>query len=238
MLLVDDLAQDIFGRKDNWTDEKKTGSGLAKPTKLKCSYRLPAPLIEQASYFAERYLTAEPDDLPVAPPGQADFVTKLRWVQTDLDDASELVTEEVCKLAASATGLGMTEITVLTTDVHTGVGVVWCLRESDIECVTTFSMDDDGPDPGREDTRLKRAFFLGNPRLKVTTVHSFKGWESRAIVLHLRHQADEEGLALAYTGLTRLKRSDHGSFMTVVCAMDALADYGKGWPEFEDSRFM
>lgn len=124
----------------------------------------------------------------------------------------------------------MDEITILTADIATGVAVVDELAERDIQCVTTFDPD------GGEDTRLKRSFFMGNPRFKVTTLHSFKGWESRAIVFYAGHSGDSESLALIYTGLTRLKRSDAGSCMTVVCAVDKLATYGRSWLDYDDRR--
>jgi hypothetical protein len=57
-----------------------------------------------------------------------------------------------------------------------------------------------------------------------------------AIVFYAGHSANDEGLALIYTGLTRLKRSDAGSCITVVCAVEMLATYGRDWQEFEDMR--
>ena len=234
MVLADDIAQDIFGRMHNWTDEAKTGSGLVgSPTVLEGSYRLPLPMVAEARRFAERFLAVQPSDLPTAVDDQRDLLTALRWVQVEHSQAAETVVMEVCRLAATSSGLGqvaMAEIVVLTADIATGLAIVEELEARDMHCVTTFSED------GQEDARLKRAFFMGNPRFKVTTLHSFKGWESRAIVFYAGHSADDESLALVYTGLTRLLRSDRGSYMTVVCAVDKLASYGRGWPAFEHVR--
>ena len=78
------------------------------------------------------------------------------------------------------------------------------------------------------------AFFLGQPRVKAATIHSFKGWESRMLVLHLNKAIRSEDLAGAYAAITRLKRDVRGSYITVVCSAPQLADYGRTWPIFED----
>jgi hypothetical protein len=78
------------------------------------------------------------------------------------------------------------------------------------------------------------ACFLGQPRVKAATIHSFKGWESRMLVLHLNMAIRPEDLAGVYTAITRLKRDVRGSYITVVCSAPQLADYGMTWPIFED----
>jgi len=74
---------------------------------------------------------------------------------------------------------------------------------------------------------------MGDARVKSTTLHSFKGWESRALVVHISHAFNEQGLALIYAGLTRLKRHTEGSFLTVICSASELLEYGKGWPDYQ-----
>jgi hypothetical protein len=39
-------------------------------------------------------------------------------------------------------------------------------------------------------------------------------------------------LALLYTGLTRLKTSSEGSFLTVISTSLELREFGKSWPDF------
>lgn len=68
----------------------------------------------------------------------------------------------------------------------------------------------------------------------MTTIHCFKGWEARAIIVRVDLARTERDLALLYTGLTRLKRHSSGSYLTVVCSDPSLAGYGTSWPEFVD----
>jgi hypothetical protein len=232
MVLAADATQNIYGRVQ-WTDEDMRGAGFDGPwLKLSASYRLPDEIISEASRFASLYLPPGQVDLPQPPPSQSDFLTRLRWVQVDSSHAHEVVTEEVLGLAPSGESgqVSMADITVLSANIETGAAVVQDLADKHIRCVCTFRPD------GGEDRRLKMAFFKCNPRLKATTLHSFKGWESRSIVFYTGQRDDAESLALVYTGITRLKKSDAGSFLTVVCAIDRLSSYGRGWPDYEDKR--
>jgi hypothetical protein len=73
---------------------------------------------------------------------------------------------------------------------------------------------------------------MGDARVKATTLHSFKGWESPLLVIYVDENAGERSLALVYAGLTRLKRQQAGSAMTVICSSALLRDYGSTWPDF------
>jgi hypothetical protein len=80
--------------------------------------------------------------------------------------------------------------------------------------------------------RQKRAFFQGAERIKATTLHSFKGWEARHLILFVESVERAEDRALIYTALTRLRRHEVGSALTVVCCCPELFAYGQSWPEF------
>jgi hypothetical protein len=77
-------------------------------------------------------------------------------------------------------------------------------------------------------------FFMGDARVKATTLHSFKGWETRLLVVHVGHATGSEGLASIYAALTRLKRSPEGSWLTVVSSAPELSEYGKTWVQYND----
>lgn len=102
------------------------------------------------------------------------------------------------------------------------------LAEYRINSVDTFSDDQ------KESRRRKMGFYMGDARLKATTLHSFKGWEARLLVVYITEAAHAESLALVYAGLTRLKRSQLGSWLTVVCAAPELDLYGRSFPEHSD----
>lgn len=77
-------------------------------------------------------------------------------------------------------------------------------------------------------------FFMGTPRVKAATIHSFKGWESCMLDLYLNKAIRSEDLAGAYAAITWLKRDVRVSYITVVCSAPQLVDYRRTWPIFED----
>ena len=70
--------------------------------------------------------------------------------------------------------------------------------------------------------------------MKITTLHSFKGWESKVLVVHIGHANSPSSLALACAGITRLKQDDFGCHMTMVSEAEELVDYGRKWPGHRD----
>ena len=81
--------------------------------------------------------------------------------------------------------------------------------------------------------KKKLSFFQGDARVKATTIHSFKGWEANNIVMLISLAGGGHNLASIYTGLTRLKHSDQGSNLIVICSCSKLESYGQTWPNFE-----
>ena len=73
---------------------------------------------------------------------------------------------------------------------------------------------------------------MGDARVKATTLHSFKGWEARILVIYLERGTTPQALSLLYTGLTRIKRHTEGSFLTVISKDPQLKSYGETWPDF------
>lgn len=141
---------------------------------------------------------------------------------------------------AGKPGLANADITFLTDDTKLGRKVVDALGEYRVRVADTFAPDWETADVDErplfmtdEDVarRRKMAFFLHDARVKATTLHSFKGWESPLIVLHVSMARAAESRALVYAGLTRLKRSAEGSALTVVCSAPELEGFGAGWPD-------
>ncbi|MEP1125435.1 MAG: hypothetical protein ABJH68_16235 [Ilumatobacter sp.] len=67
-----------------------------------------------------------------------------------------------------------------------------------------------------EQQRRKQRFWPDAPGVKGCTVHSFKGWETRVLVMGIR--ADAGSKRLAYVAMTRLKTDSAGgqSFISIL----------------------
>ena len=235
MLLVADATQDIYDTARSWTDEAMIGAGFpgGRWAELKVSYRLPKEALEYSRTFAEKFLPQDSVDLPEEVQGELGlYPCRLKWVQADVEHASEICRKELLNLAVDAEPnlLSITDITFLSDTNSKGIDVVNKIGQKNVKVCHTYSEDK------KESRRKKMGFYMGDARIKATTMHSFKGWESRAIVIFIGCKIDRKSLALIYTGLTRLKRHDEGSYLTIVSCANELIEYGKSWPLYEDRR--
>jgi hypothetical protein len=55
------------------------------------------------------------------------------------------------------------------------------------------------------------------------------GWEAREMVIYIGEAINK---SLIYSGLTRLKRHENMSFLTVVCSVPELEQFGSKWEDF------
>ncbi|WP_301834780.1 AAA family ATPase [Pseudidiomarina terrestris] len=231
MLLVADATQDIYETASAWTDEAMSGAGFAGPwSNLDVSYRMPKKALNYARDFALRFLPKENINIPVNDQASLELEpTQLRWVHTVPEIAIDVCRDEITQFFTEEKieGLTFAETTFLCSSKQFGMGVVNALEELGINSVHTYDRDK------QESRRQKVGFYMGDARVKATTLHSFKGWESRLLVLYIGGAASQQELALVYTGLTRLKRSMKGSALTVISTSEALREYGETWPEFE-----
>jgi len=232
MLLASDATQDVYGTANSWTDGAMKGAGFTGDwTKLNISYRLPSGLIDFVLEYGKRFLPRENVDLPPIRQMEMNInPCRLRWVQVGPGQAASTTVEEIWHLLKSYgdEGLSVSDMTVLVDGQEIGQSIVSLVGEQGTRCVNTFEKDK------RQSRRKKLAFFMGDARIKVTTLHSFKGWETRALLICIEHVKDKRAMALLYAGLTRLKQHQSGSFLTVVCGEPGLAEYGNSWPDFID----
>lgn len=231
MLMVADATQDIYGTAGAWTDEAMRGAGFrGNWGQLDVSYRLPPAAVPAMREFAERFMPDQRIELP-APRPQASLdlsPCRLRWVQCMPEQVAEACAHEVQRMMhfTGKSGLANADITFLTADVALGTAVVEQLAEQGIGSVATYDADE------KERRRQKVGFFMGDARIKATTLHSFKGWEAPLLVVHVGQAKGKDSLALIYTGLTRLKQSSAGSRLTVVSSSAELLDYAMTWRNF------
>ena len=234
MLLVADATQDVYGTAKSWTDDVMKGAGFpgGRWAQLHVSYRLPPDALNLARSFAEAFLPQDAIDLPEPEQGSLDlYPCNLRWVQCDPDEAEKACSDEILSMMRQTgkNGMANADITMLASDMKSGAAVVQRLSEYGIRAVDTFSEDK------QESRRRKMGFYMGDAKIKATTLHSFKGWEARLLVVYISEAAHMESLALVYAGLTRLKRSQEGSWLTVVCAAPQLENYGRSFPQHVDT---
>lgn len=230
MLLVADATQDVYGTAKSWTDDVMTGAGFTggRWAQLSVSYRMPPDAMAIARSFAQTFLPKESIDLPELEQVSLDlYPCSLRWVQCGPHNASQVCSDEAAALMrhTGINGLANADITMLASDKKAGARVVERLRKYRVKAIDTF---------GADHRRRKMGFYMGDSRVKATTLHSFKGWEARLLILYITEASHLESLALVYAGLTRIKRSPEGSSLTVICSAPQLETFGRKFPDYSN----
>ena len=248
MLLVADKTQNIYGKDLTWLDGSLRGTGISPNWyNLETSYRLPPEIVPILEDFANHFLV--PSGVEVDIPKQVELgfnpPIELRWVQvSSVSSIAEICFEEArWQMKSLRDDTAIPDIIFLTPRNDTGLVFVEKCEEKRVHVLYTFGQEDQELDPfGQGDRNLRRyensrrkklAFFLGDARIKATTLHSFKGWEGRHLILYVSRIASAEDRALFYTALTRLKTHRNGSMLTVVSSCPELYSFGyENFPDF------
>jgi superfamily I DNA/RNA helicase len=232
MLLVADSTQDIYNSARLWTDEAMSKSGFRGAwAEFSVTYRLPDNLIILANRFAEKYLPSDrvllskeekkDDQLDILL--EKGNVAELRWISLSSlsdDELKKLILD--FRMDVGCSKLSNSDITILVQNNEIGFSVCRVLDGLRIKNLNIFSADCD------EARRKKMYFFKGDSRVKVSTVHSFKGWEAKAVLVLFGVSRSKSDYALLYTAITRLK-SGLGSIMYVACTDPSLAHLESEW---------
>lgn len=227
MVLVADATQDVYGKAQRWTDEAMSGAGFTGGwAQLKLGYRLPSDAVQLASDFANRFLP--PESLDLLEPAQSSFPlhqSNVKWFQCEERDAVKSCVDAVLAMhrLTGKQGLANADIVFLCSSIDFGLEFNEALTTYQVfkmNVAHTYSHKKS------EESRRKMAFWLGDARMKATTFHSFKGWETRLLIVYIADARGRESRAAIYAALTRLKSSEQGSHLTVVCSAPELAEFG------------
>ena len=230
MLLATDPMVDL-GRKQTWADDDTLrAAGFDEPwIQMANSYRMGPALIESTNEFAETYLPDE-GGLAAVPDDQATVVghvsTSIRsWRNiTRVADLGAEMGRQVIRLLTDHPSLAPRDIVYLCEYHHDGLAAAELIEAAGYPVHHVYSRD---PDARHQ---RKGRFWPGADAVKGCTVHSFKGWESPAVVVGIG--VEERSRRLAYASMTRVS-STHGgdhSYLVVVNADPRIAEFQ---PTFE-----
>lgn len=232
-MLVADAQQNIYAVKP-WTELEMNGAGFRGPwATLESSYRMSPTLCRLASDYVDRFQPDADKHRPMPAQGELEYRTELHWIQIEQTEAVAATCVEAMLEILSLSDddpVAVAELVCIVDREDVGLKVTQLLRDRRIRVIHTFGQGEAGKAKEEDGRRKKLAFYGGDARVKITTIQCFKGWESRALVVQISNASDARGLALAYVGITRLKRDDRGCFLTVVCSAPHLREFGTTWP--------
>ena len=180
MIIAFDTAQQIYPRTD-WNADTLPGAGFAgKWIELGGSRRLPNRMLPVLRRFAERFHPKALESLPDESTS-ADCPCEVRWIQETPETASPLALRS-WQGSSNAT-LCRSPRPCLTSHC--------CVIAKKTASGYNFSPNSAlrSPTPVKRDKTLERTakqnFTMRTPRVKICTFQSFKGWQSRLIVVSL-----------------------------------------------------
>lgn len=208
VLIVCDKRQNIFDRELDWLDKRVTRAGLEKFLEnyidLTVTFRLPKKVAIMSNEFSEIFelnqelKVGKIEDNPVLVHSQ-----HIVWINISEEEWQYYIYNSFLRLKKE--GYSPSDIVILIPSHKLGKEAVQLFRNKNIEVNHVFEEDDE--------TRYhphKKAFWMGDSRLKMSTIHSFKGWELLNIVLLIPERAPESNKkldAIVYTALTRTREN-------------------------------
>ena len=209
------------------------GCGFTGPwSELRESYRLPDPVIPFVRQFATRFLKGEVD-LPIGVQTELGIdECNLRWVH--VEDENRKLVAQACfdelnrMMRVLPENTAIADLAFICSSKALGRDVVKRLEDKNIQVRDTFAKN------GQESQRQKRALFQGDARVKATTIHSYKGWEGKLLVVFIESLDSPKDKALLYTAMTRLRKDQQQSSLTVISTCDNIKDFGRNWPDYEE----
>jgi hypothetical protein len=230
MLLATDPSVDIYG-KQTWSDPSVlAAAGFAEPwISMASSYRMAPELTDATNQFARAFV-----DEGTVPEVPADQVAVVGHVSTgvvswrNLDRVADLgpaIGHEVVRLLSEHPDLSPRDIVYLCEYHHDGLAAAAVIEAAGFPVHHVYSRDPD------ERHRRKARFWPDADAVKGCTVHSFKGWESPAVVLGIG--MEERSRRLAYGSMTRVSstRGDDASYLAVLNADPRMAEFGRAFEQ-------
>lgn len=200
ILLVADYAQNVYERESNWTEDMR-GLGFRGPWgQLNESHRLPRRIRETAWEFA-RANGLDTEQL-LAPDAQQELLNPdLVWHdERDVENACRMVLR-LYRYLHIERQVHPQDIAILLPSHAIGDIIVTYLRRQGEHPNHVFQSQEGNH------RKNKKTFWMGSRGVKMCTVHSFKGWESRFVITLLADTTFENVGAerLFYVALTRCR---------------------------------
>lgn len=193
-------------------------------SELDIVYRSPPQLLRLLQLYRNQRLPEANEIVPL-PPAQDELpLLDLCWRQVRPETLVAAMCREVDAVFAPGAPWAMSDLCIVVDSDELGLEVRDALTARNIRILTMIDENE------RAERRLKHAFFHGSARVKLTTIQSFEGWESPLMLVGVIGCSPE----VMYTALSRLRRDDSGSRLTVVCANPEESAFGAEWPQYED----
>ncbi len=227
VVVVCDKKQNIYGRDMDWLDKRRSGvEQFGDWIELKTIVRLPERVARLAREYSERYNLNQ--DVRVDRVERPDLFNQYTehtvWWNIENRQWRPKLVEAYELMVGQATSKQVSDTVILLPDAKRGLECARHFEEKrNIKVNHVFEDEHE-----KRFHRRKRAFWMGDGRLKMSTIHSFKGWEVLNVILFLPDtiMGDEELYdRLVYTAITRTRQN-----LIVINACSRYREFGASLP--------
>ncbi len=225
VVVVCDKKQNIYSREMEWLDKRRGGvEKFGEWIELKTIVRLPEKIAGMTRVFSEKFNLNQ--DVRVDKVERPDLFNQYEehsvWWNIEEKDWLNKINDGFETIKEKGTSKHGSDTVILLPDKNFG-----------LECVkhfeTTKNMKVNHVFENDEERRYhkhKKAFWMGDSRLKISTIHSFKGWEVLNVLLFIPENyfgGDDVYDKIVYTAMTRTRQN-----LIVINANKRYWEFGEG----------
>lgn len=216
VLLVADEKQNIYSRELSWLESMKGTKFKGRWRELKESYRLPLPILKEANRFADMFLP----NVGLIPEAinRSLFDPKLLW--RDISNFNTLLEKIFIAFQwlTRKQNIHPSEIVILIPTHEEGLIFKSYFENKGINVNDVFEEE-------KGNKKNKYSFWMGDSRIKMSTIHSFKGWELLNVILLTPDNEKYPNIDyLMYIAITRTREN-----LIVFNRLKKYEEYGKNW---------
>lgn len=235
LFFVCDKKQNLYDRDLSWIEDMGSFKGKVKFrgrwAELNSVYRMPKQIGDLALKFSEKFGLEQSID-SIEDYQQLTLYERppiVEWININPKSWLQNVMESYDKIKYNQMNLGeghASDIVILLPSIENGMRAVREFKSQNIDINHVFD-----PDKKNGPGRNKKSFWMGDSRLKISTIHSFKGWESLHVILVIPASwGGKENLnSLVYTAMTRSKKN-----LIVLNCNNNYWEFGEDFEEKEE----
>lgn len=225
VVVVCDKKQNIYSREMDWLDKRRSGvEKFGEWIELKTIVRLPEKIAEMTKEFSERFNLNQ--DVRVDNVERPDLFNQYQehsvWWNIQENEWLNKVNEAFEIIKQNGTSKHGSDTVILLPDKNFGNECVKYFEETkNMKVNHVFENEVE-----KRYHKHKKAFWMGDSRLKISTIHSFKGWEVLNVILYIPENyygGDDAFDKIVYTAMTRTRQN-----LIVINSNKRYSDFGNG----------
>ena len=221
ILFVIDEKQNIYDRDNLWVNKMSGTKFMGRWRTLSDCFRLPFEISIKALEFSKLFLGNE--GVNIAPRNNSlnIFESKLTWSNLSCDDSLDELILKQYNYYTKNLNQHPSDIAILVPNSYLGTKYVNIFfKKIGVRSNHIFETD------GKLNYNNKKSFYMGDGRLKISTIQSFKGWEIKNLIIVIPSsiQNTKKLDRLVYTSLTRTL-----SNISIFNLNSRYFEYGDNW---------